>query len=199
MSTSDKPPVFTIGHSNHSWEAFLDLVNRHAIEMIVDVRSVPSSRRYPWFARDALAKALKEAGHDYHYLGDRLGGRPKDSICYAGGAIDYGRVAATPAFRSGLDELAELAVKHRLALMCAEREPMDCHRSILVCRHLAPLGFAVCHIHGDGRPEAQDEFEERLIQVTSSDDGPLLAGLEERPLQVQLAYNRRGRKMAFRA
>jgi uncharacterized protein (DUF488 family) len=196
---TDRPRVFSIGHSNHPWPEFLHLLEMHDVRLVVDVRSVPSSRRYPWFAKTRLADALKEAGRSYHYLGDRLGGRPKDSICYAGGAIDYGRVAATPAFRSGLDELAGLARQHRLALMCAEREPMDCHRTILVCRHLAPLGFDIQHIHGDGRLETQDEFETRLIKATNAEAGPLFEAMEEPQLAIQLAYNRRGRKMAFRA
>jgi uncharacterized protein (DUF488 family) len=194
----DRPLVFSIGHSNHPWPDFLALLETHDVRLVVDVRSVPNSRRYPWFARQRLTTALAEAGRAYHYLGDRLGGRPKDSICYAGGAIDYGRVAATPAFRSGLDELAGLARGNRLALMCAEREPMDCHRTILVCRHLAPLGFDIQHIHGDGHLEAQGEFEARLVKTTKA-EAELLEAVEEKQLALQLAYNRRGRKMAFRA
>jgi uncharacterized protein (DUF488 family) len=192
-------PVFSIGHSNHEWPGFLGLLERHDVRLVVDVRSVPSSKRYPWFAKTRLMEALKEAGRSYHYLGDRLGGRPRDSICYAGGAIDYGRVAATEAFRSGLDELAGLCQRERLTLMCAEREPMDCHRTILVCRHLAPLGFDIQHIHGDGHLETQGEFEARLVKATMAEAGPLLDGVEEKQLEIQLAYNRRGRKMAFRA
>ena len=193
---TDAPLVLSIGHSNHPWPAFLDLLQRNEVGAIVDVRSMPASRRYPQFNRDAFERALGEAGVGYRFLGDRLGGRPKDTVCYAGGAVDYARVAATSAFREGLDELATLAQKKRCCLLCAERDPLDCHRAILVARHLAPKGFSISHIHGDGRVETQAEFEKRLIDAG---EAPLLADVEDARALLQLAYNRRGRRIAFRA
>jgi uncharacterized protein (DUF488 family) len=194
---SDTPAVLTIGHSNHPWLEFLALLQANAVACILDVRSIPASRRFQQFNRGSFEHALKEAGIGYRYLGDRLGGRPKDSVCYAGGAVDYARVATTKAFRDGLDEAASLAREKRCCLLCAEKDPLDCHRSILVARHLAPKGFAISHIHGDGRLETQAEFEKRL--VATDEDAPLLAGVEDARALLQLAYNRRGRRMAFRA
>ncbi|MBM3548606.1 MAG: DUF488 domain-containing protein [Alphaproteobacteria bacterium] len=194
---SETPTVLTIGHSNHAWERFLELAQANEVACILDVRSIPASRRFPQFNRDAFEHGLKEAGIGYRFLGDRLGGRPKDTICYAGGAVDYARVAATQAFRDGLDEAASLARERRCCLLCAEKDPLDCHRSILVARHLAPKGFSLVHIHGDGRQEAQNEFEKRLVET--DEDAPLLAAVEDARALLQLAYNRRGRRMAFRA
>lgn len=191
------PLVLTIGHSNHPWPEFLKLLQANEVACILDVRSIPASRRFPQFDREAFERALKEAGIGYRYLGDRLGGRPKDTICYAGGAVDYARVAATKAFRDGLDEAAALSRERRCCLLCAEKDALDCHRSILVARHLAPKGFSITHIHGDGRLETQSEFEQRL--VAADEDAPLLAGVEDARALLQLAYNRRGRRMAFRA
>ena len=193
---TDTPLVLTIGHSSHAWPVFVELLKANETAVLVDVRSMPASRRYPQFNRAALEQGLREAGIGYRFLGDRLGGRPKDTVCYAGGAVDYARVAATPAFRQGLDDLATLAREKRCCLMCAEKDPLDCHRSILVARHLAPKGFSISHIHGDGRVETQVDFETRLM---NADEAPLLDGVEDIRALLPLAYNRRGRKMAFRA
>ena len=193
---SETPTVLTLGHSNLPWPEFLELLQASEVACIVDVRSMPASRRYPQFNRNAFECALAEAGIGYRFLGDRLGGRPKDTVCYAGGAVDYASVAATSAFREGLDELAGMARSRRCCLLCAERDPLDCHRAILVARHLAPKGFSISHIHGDGRIETQSEFEKRLIDA---DEAPLLADVEDGRALLQLAYNRRGRRIAFRA
>jgi uncharacterized protein (DUF488 family) len=189
--------IYTVGHSQHPIETFLGLLSAHGIATLVDVRSMPASRRYPWFNRMRLAAALDAAGIAYRFLGDRLGGRPKDSVCYAGGAVDYAKVAVTHAFRLGLDDLAAIAAEGRSALMCAERDPLDCHRAILVGRHMATKGFEVVHIHGDGHVEEQRDFEERLMRAT--DEGPLFDDVAEPHMRLQIAYNRRGRTVAFRA
>ena len=192
---TDAPLVFTIGHSSHPWPEFVSRLQANGIACLIDVRSMPASRRYPQFNRAEMERGLKDAGIAYRYLGDRLGERPKDTVCYAGGAVDYAKVAATKAFREGLDDAAELARSMRCCLMCAEKDPMDCHRAILVARHLAPKGFSIVHVHGDGRLERQDEFERRLM---AADEAPLLAGVEDARALLPLAYNRRGRKMTFR-
>ena len=194
--TASPPLVLTIGHSNREWQAFAQLVEANQVEALVDVRSMPASRRYPWFNRKRLEDGLAEIGVAYRFLGDRLGGRPKDTVCYAGGAVDYAKVAATSAFREGLDELADLARGRRCCLLCAEKDPLDCHRSILVARHLAPKGFAIAHIHDAAKVESQREFEARLL---ASAEAPLLEDVEDSRALLALAYNQRGRKIAFRA
>lgn len=193
---TDAPLVLTLGHSNRDWPAFAGLLTANAAACVVDVRSMPASRRFPWFNRKRLEDGLAGIGIGYRFLGDRLGGRPKDSVCYAGGAVDYARVAATSAFREGLDELAGLARGRRCCLLCSEKDPLDCHRSILVARHLAPKGFAVAHIHDAARVESQRDFEARLL---AADEAPLLGEIEDARALLALAYNRRGRKIAFRA
>ncbi len=193
---TDTPLVLTIGHSNHPWPEFLELLRRNEVACLVDVRSMPASRRYPQFNRSAVERALGDAGIGYRFLGDRLGGRPKDPAGYTEGVVDYEKVAATSAFRDGLDELAGMARSRRCCVMCAERDPLDCHRAILVARHLAPKGFSISHIHGDGRIETQGAFETRLIDT---DDAPLLSAVEESCALLPAAYRRRNRKMAFKA
>ena len=178
------PLVFTIGHSNHPWDAFVALLRANEIACLVDVRSMPASRRNPQFNRPEMERCLEDAGIRYCYLGDRLGGKPKGMA----GTIDYAKVAAAETFRTGLDTALDLAGKMRCCLMCAEKDPIDCHRSILVARHLAAKGAAIAHIHADGQVEPQRAFEARLM---GDGDAPLLAGIED----LQAAYERRGRRM----
>lgn len=145
--------VLTVGHSNHEPEVFLRLLNAHGVSAVADVRSAPWSRRFPHFGKTALSRFLKERGVAYAFLGRELGARPDDSSCHENGRAAYARLAGRPAFRSGIERVKNGARKHRIALMCAEREPLECHRTILVARALEAEGFDVVHIHADGRLE----------------------------------------------
>ena len=158
--------LFTIGHSNHSIERFLELARGAAITAIADVRSTPASRRYPWFNQARLAPRLAHEGIAYVPLGDALGGRPRDPRLYRNdGAADYDAMARTEDFRAGLDRVADGARRYRVCLMCAEREPLDCHRCLLVTRALAERGFAVGHVLADGAIESHGQTEERLLKI----------------------------------
>ena len=150
--------VFTIGHSNHSLEVFLALLRMNGVEEVVDVRSSPHSRYNPHFNRKILVKALDEAGIAYIFLGGELGGRPADRSCYdADGRVRYDLVAQTEAFDAGIGRVMRHADQRRIALMCAEKEPLDCHRTLLVARALVERGVAVEHILADGGLEAHAE------------------------------------------
>jgi len=157
------PPIHTIGHSNHPMGRFLELLRGAGIAVLADVRSVPHSRRWPQFRRRDLAAALADAGIDYAYFGEALGGRPADPGCYRDGRVDYDLVAQTPAFRAGLDRLIALVADRPACILCAEKEPLDCHRTLLVARRLAERGIPVRHILADGRIEDHDEIERRLL------------------------------------
>src|SRR5215471_17948397 len=99
----------------------------HHVNPLADVRSVPHSRLHPQFNRDALTEALKKEDIGYSFLGRELGGRPKDKSCYKNGRVQYGRLAAAEEFQEGLKRILTGAQKYRIALMCAEREPLECH------------------------------------------------------------------------
>jgi uncharacterized protein (DUF488 family) len=135
--------LFSIGHSNIPAERFVALLRDAGVEAVADVRSTPFSRRFPWFSAKALAATLKQ--HDLAYLpyGEGLGGRPADASLYRDGVADYEAMAQRPEFLAALDRLIADAARHRLCLMCAEREPLDCHRCLLVTRALAERGLAV--------------------------------------------------------
>lgn len=165
MSTTGNP-VFTIGHSTHSAEAFVALLRQHGIEAVVDVRSSPYSRFNPQFNRENLGRFLKEHGIRYVFLGKELGARTEDRSCYENGRVQYGRLAQTLLFQSGLDRVRQGAQRYRIALMCAEKEPLECHRTLLVAKALFQRGQPVLHIHADGNLETHEAAMERLLDMT---------------------------------
>jgi len=162
QSMTQRRVVFTVGHSTHALDEFLALLRQHKITAIADVRSSPYSRINPQYNREELKKALKEAGIAYVFLGEELGARSDDPECYEDGKVRYDRLARTRSFERGLDRVDKGADKFRLALMCAEKEPLDCHRTILVARHLVDRAIDVQHILADGALEPHQGALERL-------------------------------------
>jgi uncharacterized protein (DUF488 family) len=159
--TQDRLVVYSIGHSNHPIERFLELLRSADVSAVADVRSVPFSRRWPQFGRTRLEPALADAGIAYVYLGAELGGRPNDPALLSNGRPDYGRMAATPGFQAGLDRVIDGARRYQIALMCAEREPRECHRFLLVSPHLVTRGVTIRHILADGAIEPHEATEVR--------------------------------------
>ena len=155
--------VFTIGHSTHALNAFVALLHLHDVTAVADVRSAPYSRFNPQFNREPFAEALSAEGIRYVYLGNVLGGRSEDPTCYEDGRIRYDRVAATESFIGGLVRVIHGAARYRIALMCAEKEPLDCHRTLLVSSALDEQGVDIAHIHADGRLEPHGEAMDRLL------------------------------------
>lgn len=154
--------ILTIGHSNHSQERFLDLLRANGITALADVRSVPQSRWASQFNKDTLSAALAENGIAYVYLGKELGGRPKDPALLKDGKPDYSAMAQTDGFQAGMGRLLEGAKTYRVALMCAERDPIDCHRFLLIARQLAARDIPVAHILASGDVEPQADTESRF-------------------------------------
>ena len=154
--------IYTIGHSNHSLERFLALLTGAGIAELADVRSQPVSRWAPQFNKETLQHALHDRGCAYLYLGRELGGRPKDASLTTNGRPDYEKMARTDSFRDGIAKLLNESAQHRVALMCAERDPVDCHRFLLISRYLANQGVPVAHILADGTIEAHEATETRL-------------------------------------
>jgi uncharacterized protein (DUF488 family) len=186
----------TIGHSNLPLERFITLLKQNGVAAVADVRSVPGSRRYPWFSAKPLARSLESAGIGYLPFGDALGGRPRDATSYCDGVADYEAMAAAPEFIAGLDRLLETAGGRRVCLMCAEREPLDCHRCLLVSRAVARRGHTIGHILVDGSVEPHQVTEQRLLEL-AGDEADLFAASRETRLAD--AYRRRSRAVAYRA
>jgi uncharacterized protein (DUF488 family) len=185
--------VFTIGHSSHPWERFSALLRGAGVTAVADVRSAPYSRRHPQFNRETLRAALQQEGIGYVYLGQELGGRPSAPQFYSEGVADYEKMAQAPEFCAGLDRVIEGARKYRVALMCSEREPLHCHRCLLVSRALAQRGVRVSHILDDGRV-SHAEIEDKLLAIASRGAADLFAS---RPERLAAAYREYGRNVAF--
>lgn len=156
--------IYTIGHSNHPLERFIALLKQHGINALCDVRSDPYSRVNPQFNREGLKAALWKNGIAYVFLGKELGARSEDPSCYAHGKVQYDCLAQTALFRKGIDSLLERMQYCHLAIMCAEKDPLNCHRTILVARHLDNIGIAVEHILSDGNLETHRQTVARLLR-----------------------------------
>jgi uncharacterized protein (DUF488 family) len=188
--------LLTIGHSNLQADQFLALLKANRVSVIADVRSVPFSRRFPWFSSRTLSERLQSKGVAYVMVGDTLGGRPANPALYRDGVADYEAMADTAEFHAGLDRVMAEAERHRLCLMCSEREPLDCHRCLLVGRALAERGCMIGHILGNGSIEPHVATEERLLAGLRPGAGGDLFG--DRQSRLAEAYRRRARKIAAR-
>jgi uncharacterized protein (DUF488 family) len=187
--------LFTIGHSNIPIDRFVALLQQAEVTAVADVRSVPASRRFPWFSKSNLAKRLAGEGIDYTLMGDMLGGRPRDARLYRDGVADYEAMASEPHYLEGLARLTAQAERSRICLMCAEREPLECHRCLLVARSLAEGGFTIGHILHDGRVEPHAETDRRLLALTGEGCDLFTPGQRER---LAAAYRRQAYAVAYR-
>lgn len=187
--------LFTIGHSTHELKVFLDLLKSHNIQAIGDVRSQPYSGRFPQYSKEALEQTLKENHVRYVFLGKELGARRTEDCCYVEGQAKYELVAKTPAFSRGIERVLHGLSKYRLALLCSERDPLTCHRTILVCKHLRGKGFDIEHILADGTLESQEELEARMLKTLGKSQPSLFASREE---TIEHAYEEQGGRIAYR-
>jgi uncharacterized protein (DUF488 family) len=186
--------LFTIGHSNHSGDWFSELLTKHHISAVADVRSRPFSRRFPQFNRENLYVELKRIGVCYAFLGQELGARTDDLTCYVDGKVQYDLLAKTALFQSGVKRLLNGVRSHRIALMCAERDPITCHRMILVCHALRKEPLEIAHISADGSLESNTDAEKRLVRTTRLPESDLFTSPDE---AVEDAYCRQAQRIAW--
>jgi len=186
--------VFTIGHSTHSYEHFLSLLRASGITAVADVRTTPFSRHFSHFNEGALRSELKLDGISYVFLGKELGGRPSGRSFYCDGVADYEKMAKTQMFASGIRRVIEGAKKFRIALMCSEHDPLDCHRCLLVGRSLREEGVKLVHILGDSSLVSHEAIEEKLLNLAGRSSDDLLMTASER---LSAAYRDRSLKVAY--
>ena|ERR1700722_6697804 len=189
-----QPTIFTIGHSNRTLEEFLALLVGNELTAVADVRSQPYSRMNPQFNRESLAEFLGKHEIAYVFLGEELGARSRDPACYLDGKVQYDALAQTKLFEHGLDRVEKGTLRYRLALMCAEKEPLACHRFILVARHLARRGFQLRHIIDPGVVEDHEASITRLLVELRMDSMHLFGTQDD---LVELAYERQAARIAF--
>ena len=190
---TSKKQLFTVGHSNHDIDFFLELLREHSINAVADVRQFPYSKYAPQYNKKNLKKSLFEAGIEYVFLGDLLGARPDDSGCYTENHVDFHRLARADFFQDGLERLKKGMMKFRIALMCAEKDPVMCHRTILICRNLRSEDIQILHILEDSSLEDNTSSEGRLLKLHKLLEYDLF---HSRSDMIEEAYDRQGRKMA---
>ncbi len=157
--------VFTIGHGGRDFDDFADLLSRFEITYLVDVRSAPYSRYQPEFGKEPLDDLLSKRGIRYVYMGDTLGGRPSDESCYVDGRVDYMLCRQKEWFQRGIRRLRDASQQQlRIALMCSEGKPENCHRSKLIGAELDAQGIPVIHIDEKGDAQEQPAILERLTK-----------------------------------
>jgi len=178
-------PILTVGHSNHPLEKFIALLKENAVKTVADVRTSPGSRRFPQFNQKRLAEALKNEAIGYVFMGEGLGGRPKDQALWRGARPDYPRMAQTPAF---LADLKQVRAAPGICLMCAEKEPLDCHRCLMVARVLAEKGDKVGHVLATGEVEPHAATEQRMLKWAKLGVGDLFQDAKKTLAQ---AYDKR--------
>jgi uncharacterized protein (DUF488 family) len=166
------PVIWTVGHSNHTFERFAELLEREGVEFVVDVRSYPYSRIAPHFNREELDVALRGVGARYLFLGEELGGRPSQDEQYdEHGHARYDLMAEEAGFQAAIQRLLSGCQERRLALLCSEGQPQNCHRRLLVGKVLTDHGMALRHILPSG-----DVLEEDTMPLDSGDGQETLFG-----------------------
>lgn len=186
--------IFSIGHSTHSRERFHSLLEQAGVNAIADVRSSPYSRFQPHFSQSELKFWLKHVEISYVFLGKELGGRPENPALFRDGVADYEAMAATDAFSEGLERLVNGAKNHRIAMMCSEHDPLDCHRCLLVARRLAERGLKVGHILPQGQVMIHEQIEEQLLKLEDLSADDFFTSRRER---LASAYRKRNMKVAY--
>jgi uncharacterized protein (DUF488 family) len=160
MPMASAATIWTVGHSTHDLDRFLTLLDSERIEFLVDVRSYPYSRFAPQFNREDLAESLNAHAVRYLFLGDELGGRPSKPEHYdSEGHALYGEMAHEPSFEAAITRLREGAEGHRIALMCSEGKPEECHRRLLVGKVLTERGITLRHVLPDGSVFEEEEVK----------------------------------------
>ncbi|MEO1607021.1 MAG: DUF488 domain-containing protein [Pseudomonadota bacterium] len=190
--------IYTIGHSTQPVERFLALLARHRVEAVADVRSSPYSKHAPQFCKEELSVSLKDADVAYVFLGKELGARTNDASCYVNNVVSYEKLARTSLFRSGIQRVEEGCKRFRIALMCSERDPTECHRTILVSKILNERGAQIQHILFDGQLESHQQTMLRVLDVLGMPRTDMLDTEDELVAKAylgrakQIAYRRRG-------
>lgn len=188
--------IYTIGYSPFTTDTFIQALRKYNINAVVDVRSAPYSAYRTDFNKANIQNILKDHGIAYVFLGDQLGARWEDPEVYRDGVADYDLISKTSTFQKGLDRLRTGSEKYIIALMCAEKDPITCHRTILIAKNLRNE-FFIQHILEDGSIEIHKDLEKRLLRLHSLDQLKL-PGLSNTQSSLVEAYKKQGSQIAYR-
>ena len=186
--------LFTIGYSPHTLDSFLRILQKYQITALADVRSSPYSQYKPEFNKETLKDFLKANNIAYVFLGDFCGARVEDPSCYVNGKVDYKLVAEDQKFKEGMERIKKGMENFRIVLMCAEKDPITCHRTILICRNMHAAGIEIKHILSNGKIEEQKDSEHRLLRLFNLNHPDLFRNEQQR---LDDAYSRQGERIAY--
>jgi uncharacterized protein (DUF488 family) len=193
--TTDKcNTLFTVGYADLSTDRLLYLLKEHIIDVIADVRSSPFSRLYPEFNYDNLKNILRSHGLKYVFLGKELGARRTEEECYVNGKVLYDQVYKTEAFQDGIRRLMNGLDKMRVALLCAEKDPLDCHRAILICRYIRDKNIHIKHVINNGKLEDHADLEVRLLNLFRLNNMDIFRTQKD---ALEDAYRRQAERISF--
>lgn len=201
MSGPAASPLYTIGYAAFSPDEFVRCLREYAIGAVVDVRAEPAVSHFPAYRYPAVKNLLAENRIYYLHLGRELGARPAPAALYTNGRADFAKIAAWPPFREALGRVREGLKQFPVCLMCAQKDPLNCHRSILISRYFADLypEIDILHILPSGETESETELRERLLKLRKLDQPSLIGGPEERLAEAwalrerEIAWERRER------
>ncbi len=155
--------IYTIGHSNHLMTDFIKILQKNSRDTLVDIRSSPYSKHVPQFNKKPLQQSMEYAGISYIFLGNKIGGKPRDPKYYLDGNVNYTLLARTLKFKEGIRELVIACRNHNMVLMCSEEDPYHCHRHHLIAQNLLKKGIKVSHIRKNGALEPVKDFQNTLF------------------------------------
>jgi len=186
--------IYTIGYAEYAIKSFIASLKKFNITAIADVRSQPYSRFKPEFNRENLKKTLMNNRIEYVFLGENIGARIKAPECYKNGQANYELISEHPLFQEGINRLLKGMIKYSIALMCAEKDPINCHRMILICKQLKKYKVQICHIIDSDTFENHEETEFRLMKLFHLEQPGLFMKDSER---LEEAYHRQAEKIAY--
>ncbi len=193
LNTSE---IYTLGYAPHTWESFCAVLAQYEITAVADVRSAPYSKFKPEFSYKNLAVALSRINIAYVFLGNLCGARPQNPQYYDNGTINFDKLAQSPEFQEGLSRIRQGAKKYRIVLLCAEKDPITCHRTLLIARHLHhDLGLKVHHILEDGTYEPHPQTETRLLELFDLETEELPGLGRSHTQRLTEAYHRQTQKI----
>ena len=158
--------LYTIGHSKHEYSFFESMLKKYDISYLLDVRSVPFSRFAETYNRNNIKSLLAESGITYKQMGKYFGARPQDEALYTSEHfLDFEKVRGSKLFLEGVENvILGLDKGNNVALMCTEKDPLDCHRAIMVSKGFLDAGINVNHILENGLLQTQLELEQRMLK-----------------------------------
>ena len=195
--------LYTVGHSSHTQEEFLRLLQENDVNCIVDVRSVPASKYAPQFNQDALESFLRHHGMTYYFFGHEFGARRMDSF-NNNGQVDFELAVHTRLFQQGVERLTLLLSNHHVALMCSEANPLECHRFALIARYFHEQGIEVLHILKDASTVCHTTLEQEMVKQYLTARKPQLAEVDElfgtytSEDQLRDAYRLKNKEIGYR-